>query len=382
MATGKRAFPGKTSAIVFKAILDGTPRPPSQVAPSVPSRLDQIVAKALEKDRNLRYQSSAELRTDLSRLKRDSDSGRLTAVAAPKKNRLRSVAVTAVVAGLAIAGTVYWYLHRPPKLTEKDTIVIADFDNKTGDAVFDDTLKTALTVALNQSPFLNVLADDRAAETLKLMARPAGTKLTPDVVRDLCLRAGSKAYIGGSIANLGNEYVLGLKTANCQSGDVLAGEQVTANGKEKVLTALGGAAAKLRARLGEAHSTVQKFDTPLEQATTPSIEALQAYSLGNRKHVDGDFHAAVPFLQRAIQLDPNFAMAYSKLGVIYFNLGEHSLSMENTKKGYELRDRVSERERLYIESNYYCGFTGDLEKGRQVLELWAQMYPRSVAAWR
>jgi len=190
------------------------------------------------------------------------------------------------------------------------------------------------------------------------------------------MRAGSKAYIGGSIANLGNEYVLGLKTVNCQSGETLAQEQVTANGKEKVLKALGDAAAKLRARLGEAHSTVQKFDTPLEQATTPSLEALQAYSLGNRTHMGSDDRAAVPFFQRAIQLDPNFAMAYIKLGVVYDNLGERTLSMENTKKGYELRDRVSERERLYIENNYYGNFTGDLEKARQVAELSLQMYPR------
>jgi tetratricopeptide (TPR) repeat protein len=293
--------------------------------------------------------------------------------------RLLLVGAAAVLIGVLIGGGLYYRSHRNKVLTDKDTIVVADFDNKTGDAVFDDMLKTALTVALNQSPFLNVLSDRRVTETLELMARPAGTKVTPDVARDLCMRAGSKAYIGGSIANLGNEYVLGLKTVNCQSGETLAQEQVTANGKEKVLSALGDAAAKLRARLGEAHSTVQKFDTPLEQATTPSLEALQAYSLGNRTHFQGDDPAAVPFLRRAIQLDPNFAMAYIKLGVVYDNLGERTLSMENTKKAYELRDRVSERERLYIENNYYGNFTGDLEKARQVAELSLQMYPRDSA---
>jgi tetratricopeptide (TPR) repeat protein len=297
-------------------------------------------------------------------------------VAAPSRKLWPVIAGAAVVLIAAlVGGGMYYRSHQTKRLTDKDTIVVGDFDNKTGDAVFDDTLKTALTVALNQSPFLNVLADDSAAATLKLMTRPAGTKLTPDVARELCTRAGSKAYIGGSIANLGNEYVLGLKTVNCQSGETLAQEQVTANGKEKVLNALGDAAAKLRARLGETHSTVQKFDTPLEQATTPSLEALQAYSLGNKTHYAGDDRAAVPFFERAIQLDPNFAMAYAKLAAVYFNLGERGLSKENTKKGYELRDRVSERERLYIESNYYRNFTGDLEKCRQVYELWAQMYP-------
>jgi tetratricopeptide (TPR) repeat protein len=403
------------------------PVPPSQLNLQVSPGLEAIIYKALEKDRNLRYQHASEMRADLQRIKRDSESGRHAAArstatvsssveampssgpaavpssstlavasssgvqvpevqsspsrtTAPPKKRWPWIAGAAVVLIAALVG-LYYRSHQATLLTDKDTIVVADFDNKTGDAVFDDTLKTALTVALNQSPFLNVLADDRVAATLKLMTLPSSTKLTPDVARDLCMRAGSKGYIGGSIANLGNEYVLGLKTVNCQSGDVLAQEQVTANGKEKVLNSLGDAAAKLRTRLGEALSSVQKFDTPLEQATTPSLEALQAYSLG-KTHVDGDFHAAVPFLQRAIQLDPNFAMAYVKLGVVYEDLGEHSLSMENTKKGYELRDRASEPERLYIESHYYEDLTGDLEKGRQNFELWAQMYPRDSYAWR
>ncbi|HEX8801973.1 MAG TPA: protein kinase, partial [Terriglobales bacterium] len=378
MTTGQRAFNGETESILHDAILTREPTPVRELAPDISPRLESIIGRCLEKEREKRYQSASEVGADLEAAKQrletapdgepalevllpvaanplPIDSGRHVAA------RLRSFVVTAGVAVLAIAGAVYWYVNRPPKLTEKDTILVADFDNKTGDPVFDETLKTALTVALNQSPFLNVLADDRVAATLKLMTRPSGTKLTPDVARELCLRAGSKAYIGGSIANLGNEYVLGLKTASCQSGETLAQEQVTASGKEKVLNALGDAAAKLRAKLGEAHSTVQKFDTPLEQATTPSLEALQAYSLGNKTHYAGDERAALPLFQRAIQLDPNFAVAYVKLGVLYFNLGEHSLSMENTKKGYELRDRVSERERLYIESNYYRNFTGDLE---------------------
>jgi tetratricopeptide (TPR) repeat protein len=257
-------------------------------------------------------------------------------------------------------------------LTDKDTIVVGDFDNKTGDAVFDDTLKTALTVALNQSPFLNVLADDRVAATLKLMTRPAGMKLTPDVARELCTRAGSKAYIGGSIANLGNEYVLGLKTVNCQSGDVLAQEQVTANGKEKVLNALGNAAAKLRTRLGEAHSTVQKFDTPLAEATTPSLEALQAYTRGRIMDNNGDSDP-VPQFQRAIELDPNFAMAYA-------NLGFFTGRVEYLLKAYALRGRVSEREKFYIEAHYFDTALGNLEKAQKIYELWAQIYPRDWLA--
>jgi len=398
MATGKMPFDGSSSGEMCGAILRDEPVPPSQLNSHVSSGLEAVILRALEKDRNLRYQHAADMRAELQRLKRDSDSRRH--VAARSSSPATSVQMTeaplspsgtvaltkpawplfagaaVVLIGFLIGGGLYYHSQRNKVLTDKDTILVADFENKTGDAVFDDTLKTALTVALNQSPFLNVLSDRRVGETLKLMTLPSSTKLTPDVARELCMRAGSKAYIGGSIANLGNEYVLGLKTVNCQSGETLAQEQVTANGKEKVLKALGDAAAKLRARLGEAHSTVQKFDTPLEQATTPSLEALQAYSLGNRTHMGSDDRAAVPFFQRAIQLDPNFAMAYIKLGVVYDNLGERTLSMENTKKGYELRDRVSERERLYIENNYYGNFTGDLEKARQVAELSLQMYPR------
>ena len=242
---------------------------------------------------------------------------------------------------------------RLTQLTDKDTIVLADFTNTTGDAVFDDTLKTALSVSLRQSPFLNVLPDSEVAKTLQLMTRPASTKLTPEVARELCQRAGSKAYLAGSIGSLGSEYVLGLKAVNCQSGDTLAEEQVTAASKEKVLDALGEAASKLRGELGESLATVQKFDVPLEQATTSSLEALKAYSLGQKAHNEKGSAAALPYHQRAIELDPNFAMGYSAVGGDYFNLGEADRASEYYTKAFQLREHASEREKLAITANYY-----------------------------
>jgi len=233
------------------------------------------------------------------------------------------VPVAVILVAAAIAGMFYFRSRQTAhRLTEKDTIVLADFANSTGDAVFDDTLKQALSVALNQSPFLNVLSENKVAATLKLMSRPAGTKLTPEVTHELCQRAGSKAYIAGSIASLGSEYVLGLKAVNCQSGDPLAEEQVTAASKEKVLDELGEVASKLRGELGESLGTVQKFDVPLEQATTPSLDALKAYSLGRKADADKGPAAALSYDQRAIELDPNFAMGYRAVGIDYTNLSE------------------------------------------------------------
>ena len=262
---------------------------------------------------------------------------------------------------------------------EKDTIVLADFTNTTGDAVFDGTLRQGLAIQLEQSPFLSLVSEQRIQQTLRLMGQPSDARLTPEIARDLCQRTESAAVLDGSIANLGSQYVLGLEAVNCLTGDSLAQEQVTADGKERVLKALGEAATKLREKLGESLSTVQKLDTPLEQATTPSLEALQAYSLGWKTVVGkGDNAAAVPLFQRAIRLDPNFAMAYASLGVSYSNLGENSLAAENTRKAYDLRERVSEQEKLYIESHYHFFATGDLERARQAYELWAQTYPRDV----
>ena len=250
--------------------------------PDVPPKLEEIINKALEKDRNLRYQHAADMRTDLQRLKRDSDSVRVPAAtsAAATSSRLESGSWSIPVAIVVLAVGGYFYLHRTPKLSDKDTVVLADFANSTGDPIFDDTLKTALNVSLRQSPFLNVLSDNQVAKTLQQMTLPSTTKLTPEVARELCQRANSKAYLAGSIGSLGSEYVLGLKAVNCQSGDTLAEELVTAASKEKVLDALGEAASKLRGELGESLATVQKFNVPLKEATTSSLEALKAYSLG------------------------------------------------------------------------------------------------------
>ncbi len=288
------------------------------------------------------------------------------------------------VALLAVASTTaYFYVHQRhlSALTDKDTVVLADFANSTGDAVFDDTLKTALSVALNQSPFLNVLPDNKVAATLKLMARPANTTLTPEVASEVCQRAGSKAYLAGSISNLGSQYVLGLKAVNCQSGDMLAQEQATAAAKEKVLDAVGVAAAKLRGELGESLATVQRFDVPLEQATTSSLEALKAYSLGRKAVEEKGPAAALPHHQRAIELDPNFAMGYRAVGSVYMGMGELGRASEYFTKAFALRDHASERERLIITADYYLNVTGELDKAAQAYQEMIESYPRDHAAY-
>ena len=324
------------------------------------------------------------MRSDLQRLKRDTESGR-TAVAtmveavsassaaashAPTPLAGQSSAVSAVtakahavkwpiLAGVAVVAVVLgvgawlYFARKAQALTEKDTIVLSDFTNTTGDAIFDDTLKTALNVSLRQSPFLNVLSDSEVAKTLQQMTRPADTKLTPEVARELCQRAGSKAYLAGTIGSLGSQYVLGLKAVNCRSGDTLAEEQVTAASKEKVLDTLGQAATKLRGELGESLATVQKLDVPLEQATTSSLEALKAYSLGRKADNEKGPAAALPYHQRAIQLDPNFAMGYWAVGDDYDSLGELGRASEYFTKAFQLREHASEREKLAIAADYY-----------------------------
>ena len=299
------------------------------------------------------------------------------------KARRKKLALAMVAAG-AIAALARGFIlpSEAQALTDKDTIVLSDFTNTTGDAIFDDTLKTALNVSLRQSPFLNVLSDSEVAKNLKLMTRPVDTKLTPEVARELCKRAGSKAYLAGTIGSLGSEFVLGLKAVNCRSGDTLAQEQVMATSKEKVLDTLGEAATKLRGELGESLATVQKLDVPLAEATTSSLEALQAYSLGRRK-ADGEKGpaAALPYDQRAIQLDPNFAMGYLAVGDDYFSLGELGRASQYLTKAFQLREHASEREKLDIAADYYLDVTGELDKAAQTYQEAIESYPRDYRAY-
>jgi len=384
MATGMAPFHGESTGVIFESILNRTPVPPVRLNPDVPSELERIIDKCLEKDRNLRYQHASEMRTDLQRLKRDSDSGHaaMPSIAATSKpaalkfTRWKAVtAATMLVIGLAAGGWLF-FSHNAHALTDKDTIVLADFDNKTGDRVFDDALKQALRVQLEQSPFLNVVSDQDVSQELALMGRSSGQPMTAEVARDLCQRIGSKAVLAGSIASLGAHYVIGLNAFNCHTGKGLGSEQVEADSREHVIKALGSAGTRIRGKLGESLASVQKYDTPIEQATTPSPEAFQAYSLGRKASLDSEWAGAVPFFERAVRLDPSFAMAYARLGTCYSNIGENSLGAKNTAKAYQLRDRVSEPERWYIESHYYENVTGNEENARKVYELWAQTYPR------
>jgi len=384
MATGRLPFRGESSGVVIEAILNRTVVAPVRLNPDVPAELERIIAKCLEKDRNLRYQHAADIRTDLQRLKRDTDSARTPAAsrseATPQLPAHWKVTLSAAFAVVALAVGGYLYLRHTPKLTGKDSIVLADFTNTTGDPVFDDALKTALTVSLRQSPFLEVLGEDKVAATLRLMARPASTPLTSDVTRELCQRAGSRAYVAGSIASLGRQYVLALKAVSCQGGNVLVEEQVTAAAKEKVLEALGEAASKLRGELGESLTTVQKFDVPLAEATTSSLEALKAYSQGVKVSHERDAAAALPYDQRAIELDPNFALGYRAVGGDYESMGEFGRASVYYTKAFELREHASEREKLDIAAHYYTDVTGELDKAAQIyLELIAS-YPRLLTA--
>ena len=298
----------------------------------------------------------------------------------PARSRTFWWAAVFVVSTLSIAGATFWFVsHRPTALTAKDTVVLADFANSTGDPVFDGTLRQGLSIQLEQSPFLSITSDQRIQETLKMMGLPADAKLTPAIARELCQRTGSAAVLDGSIAQIGTGYLLTLRAVACSSGESLASTEAQASDKNHVLGALGKTATEMRNKLGESLSTVQKFDTPLEQAATPSIEALKAYSLGRKAMLGSEFAAAVPFFNRAIRLHPNFAMAHARLGTCYLLLGEPTLASENTRKAYELRESVSELEKFYIESHYYQQTTGELEKARQVYELWAQSYPRDWA---
>ena len=388
MATGTLPFRGESSGVIFKAILDGTSTSVVRLNPDVPAKLEEIINKALEKDRTLRYQSAAEMRADLQRLKRDSDSGRTSVsgsgrIAVPDLPASRStkfwkVAVPVVLVVIATIGAGLYYRSKQAKpLTDKDTIILADFANTTGEPVFDGALRQGLSAQLEQSPFLSLVSDEHIAHTLQLMNKPRQARLTPELAREVCQRTASAATIEGSISNLGSQYVLGLKAVNCRTGDLLSEEQVTANGKEQVLEALGKAATKLRGKLGESMASVQKYDAMPQNVTTPSLEALQAYDLGVRTvEVANDYVAATPFFERAIAMDPNFAMAYLRLAEDYQPQGELGRSAENARKAYQLRDRTSEQEKLAISSFYEYVVTGNLEAARSSYELWARTFPR------
>jgi serine/threonine protein kinase/Flp pilus assembly protein TadD len=428
MATGTLPFRGETSALIFQAILDRAPVSPVRLNPDLPQHLEDIINKALEKDRNLRYQSAADIRADLQRLKRDTDSGRavahssgsvavaqeahaqaaasgsssvnvrpvpasassqqavassaeLRAAGAPKKSSKLLIGVLALLVALLIGGVLFFRSRQSAKLTEKDSVLLADFVNTTGDSVFDGTLKQALAVQLEQSPYLNIVPESRIRAALRLMGRAPDERLTNDVAREICQRQGIKAMLTGSIASLGNHFVIDLAVVNGQTGDALAREQAEADSKEEVLKALDKAASNLRQKMGESLASVQQFTKPLEQATTSSLEALQAFSLGQAEHQKVNEEGAVPHLKRAVELDPNFAMAWATLGVTSNNLGRITDAIAALTKANELRERASEREKFYIQAHYYDTVLLDFDKTLVTYAEWKQTYPRDTVAY-
>lgn len=383
MATGRHPFEGETSGVIADAILNQEPVAPVRLNPKLSPKLEEIISKAMEKNRKLRYQNAADIRTDLQRLKRDTESGRASARVGSgtwETEKLAGfrwgaiVGVTALV-GLALGGW-FFFVRKAPPLTNKDTIVLADFANTTEDAVFDGALRQGLSVQLEQSPFLSIVPEQQVAQTLQMMGRNADAKLTKEVASEVCERTGSAAFLEGTIAQIGAEYQLTLRAANCVSGETLASAEAHTSDKNHVLDALGQTASEIRSKLGESLSTVQKFDTSLEQATTPSLEGLKAFSSGIRVHNTSGDLPAVPFFKRAIELDPKFAIAYAWLGLVLGNLGEYTAAIDYTRRAYELRERASVPEQYFITGRYHRVVTGNMEKAEQSCQLWMQAYPR------
>jgi len=425
MATGRPPFQGATPGVVFEQIFGGVPIPPSQLVAGIPTDFDRIVFRAIEKDRELRYQSAADMRADLKRLRKATESGSVLpysgtgvavpapasgvspgstpsipvatpdagaspaappatappAATGPARARVRSMWWSAAVASAAvIGGVLYWRSAQTPALANRDTVVVADFVNRTGDTMFDDTMGEALGVQLRQSPFLNVLNEQQQQSTLRLMGRDPMAPLTAEVGRELCQRAGGKALLGGTIASLGSAYLVTLSAQDCVTAEVLAEEQVQATGKEQVLSALNGAVRSFRERLGESLASIRRYDAPVEQATTSSLEALKAYSQGMAtRRTQGDFEA-LPFFKRAVEIDPDFALAHARLGTVHANLGQAEEAKQAATRSYELRERTSDRERLYIEARYHTTVTQDIDRAIESYQLLLATYPDDFAA--
>ncbi|HYN07300.1 MAG TPA: protein kinase [Vicinamibacterales bacterium] len=413
MIAGRVPFDGETASHVTVSILEHEPAPLARVAPDAPAELQRIVRKCLTKERDERYQTARDLMIDLKNLRRELElQTELTRSAAPHstdpphaikdpappndtvarrasssasvateiKRHKKGAILLAALAAVAIAASFRFLPFRSAHaLTEKDTILLTDFVNTTGDPVFDGTLKQALAVQVGQSPFLNIFSEDRVRGALRFMGRSPDERVTRDIGREVCERQGLKAMLVGSVASLGKQYAITLEAINAQTGDALALEQATAENKEQVLRALGGAALELRKKLGESLQSIQKFAAPIEQGTTSSLEAFKAFSLGVEQQLNGKYLEAIPFLKRATEIDPNFALAYARMSSMYYNSGLYDLAAEASHKAYELRDRVSERERLYISAGYYDNVTGELEKYLETLELWKRTYPNHAA---